>query len=158
MALIRVLNLLAVCFHVNIHFAVSLMQPVLCIFEASLRSRQNVWDVLHDDVSLLLRSSEEIVIYFSDCKKEVGIQDSLDEIADRERRHHHRGFVRFERSRHEVHLPGAEGEQDTCASKECPVIMSFTMSFWDSLERVFEQMAGDLMAFRVPNMVQVCFG
>ena len=48
---------------------------------------------LHDDVGFLLRSSEEIMIYFNYCIKEADIQDSLDETADREGCHHHRGFV-----------------------------------------------------------------
>ena len=47
---------------------------------------------------------------------------------------------------------GTEGEHcdlyfDLNASKKCTAITSFTMSFWDSLERVFEKMADDLMAF-----------
>ena len=62
---IKVLRLLAVCSHVNIDFIVSLMQLVFCIFGTSLWLRQHVWDDSHDDVSLLPRSSEEIVIHFS---------------------------------------------------------------------------------------------
>ena len=80
----------------------SFMQPVRCIGGSSFWPCQNVRDVLHDDVSLLLRSSEDTTNYVSYCKEEAG----------RERRHHHIGFVRFGRSRHEVHLPGTEGEQD----------------------------------------------
>ena len=70
---IKVLRLLAACFHVSIHFIASLMQPVRCSIGSSLWSCQNVWDVLHDDVSLLLRSSEETMIQFSCCIKEAGI-------------------------------------------------------------------------------------